>query len=201
MAEQVDDPLCVDDAYAVQFFGFLPQSLLNGIYNGFWEYLQEAMAALNESILITFKGTVSETELQEVSHKRGKIAIDRLDRKFDKAENYLFKNVFSIPDHLVLPSDRPQVDNPCTEEEMIMLDDDIKHVLDRIVAVKYANAQLQDRLVEMQSLTKQLDSTLHSIEKMHTDVAAQSHEMRQTVNSYQHVTTLLDRCRLDSTSS
>ena len=30
MAEQVDDPLCSDDAYAVQFFGFLPQSLLNG---------------------------------------------------------------------------------------------------------------------------------------------------------------------------
>ena len=33
-----------------------------------------------------FKDTVSETELQEVSHKQGKIAIERLNGKFDKAE-------------------------------------------------------------------------------------------------------------------
>lgn len=44
--------------------------------------------------------------------------------------------MFSIPNNIVLPEDRQQVENPCTEEEMNKLDDEVKHVIDRIIAVR-----------------------------------------------------------------
>jgi hypothetical protein len=59
------------------------------------EFSQYWMNYVN--FVFKFKGTVLETELQEVSHKRGKIAIDRLDRKFDKAEVrffFIYKAIF-----------------------------------------------------------------------------------------------------------
>lgn len=44
-------------------------------------------------------------------------------------------NVFTIPPYLVLPSDRKQIDSPCTEEEMRELDLDIQEATDKIIAV------------------------------------------------------------------
>lgn len=40
-----------------------------------------------------------------------------------------------IPRHLVLPEDAPQLENPCTQQQMEALDTDIQTVVDRIMAV------------------------------------------------------------------
>ena len=43
--------------------------------------------------------------------------------------------MFSLPSNLVLPEDRPQVESPCSEEQMNDLDTRLKEVKDRIMAV------------------------------------------------------------------
>lgn len=194
----VCDTLTVEDQYAAQFFGFLPQSLMNGMYNAMWEYLKDAMSSFNEGVLASFGDVVSEAELAEHSRVLNQIAIKRLDHKFDTAESYLLKNVFNIPDHLVLPEDRQNVENPCTEADLDQLDQEIKHVTDRIIAVKYANASLKDRLEEVASLQQQLDNTDTQIDKIHRVMSAQSQQMVSTASQIQKAKSLLEQCSFDT---
>ncbi|KAH3805456.1 hypothetical protein DPMN_133759 [Dreissena polymorpha] len=97
--------------------------------------LQDARTTLNDAILSTFRDTVSPTELEEVSFCQGQIAIDRLNTKFDKAELYLNTNVFNIPSNIVLPEDQVHTDNPMSPGDMAALDQQIKTVTDKIIAV------------------------------------------------------------------
>ncbi|WAR28809.1 MIS12-like protein [Mya arenaria] len=182
-AEDGVDMSSTDDEYAVQYFGFHPQAFMNGMYNAILEYLQEARTALNDAILSTFRDTVSQSELEQVSLQQSNVAVERLNDKFDKAEVYLNLNVFSIPPELVLPEDQVHEDPSCSKEKLAALDTDIQDVTDRIIAVKYANVVLRERLQEIEELQKQMDATLTTVDKLHSTVATESGDLAQSVRT------------------
>lgn len=184
------------DEYCTQFFGFLPQSFINGIYNAVCDYLKDGIAALNESILRNFKDSVSEEELHKISCQQAQIALDRLNAKFDKAEVYLKKNVFSIPSHIVLPEDQLHAGGAAMGLDMKSLDNEIQEHIDRIVAVKYANSQLRERLVVVDSLQKQFDDSEAFVKEILLQVSAQSQDFVQTCDNLKCSVELMNKCDL-----
>ena len=50
-------------------------------------------------------------------------------------QTYLNINVFSLPRNLILSEDRPQIENPCSEEKMRDIDRQLKEGKDKLMAV------------------------------------------------------------------
>ncbi|KAH3805466.1 protein MIS12 homolog isoform X3 [Dreissena polymorpha] len=186
-----------EDEYCVQYFGFHPQTFMNGMYNTMCGNLQDARTTLNDAILSTFRDTVSPTELEEVSFRQGQIAIDRLNTKFDKAELYLNTNVFNIPSNIVLPEDQVHTENPMSPGDMAALDQQIQTVTDKIIAVKYANSVLQDRLQEIESLQEQLNKTVTSVDKVYVTISQESVQCSQQMKSLQTLAELVEKCSVN----
>ncbi|KAL4219792.1 kinetochore protein Mis12 [Mactra antiquata] len=196
-----EDYWTIHDDYAVQYFGFVPQTLFNGMYNVIWEYTKEAMSTLNENVLFTFKEKISEEELHSNSLQQKKMAMDRLNAKFDKAECYMNNNVFQIPKHIVLPEDKINVDAPCTVDEMKQLDDELHKVLDNITAVKYANSQLQEQIKKIGHVQNDVDNVLFTLDKIHYDVSTQSQNLTNTTKNYHKVMNFLEKNQMTSDHS
>ena len=45
--------------------------------------------------------------------------------------------MFSLPRNLILSEDRPQIDNPCSEEKMRDIDRQLKEGKDKLMAVSF----------------------------------------------------------------
>ena len=55
---------------------------------------------------------------------------------FSDFQRYLMGNVFCLPKNFTLPSDRVQLDKPCSEGQMNDLDTRLQEVKDKIIAVR-----------------------------------------------------------------
>lgn len=145
------------------------------------------MTTLNKAILDTYKDKISESELKEVSDTQAKVAVDKLDKLIDKAERYLMGNVFCLPKNFTLPGDRVQVDSSCSEEQMNDLDTRLQEVKDKIIAVKYANSVLREKMSSIDKIQTKLDSALDYAKTCHDKVTAEASSVQKNAENTDQV--------------
>ncbi|KAL3847777.1 hypothetical protein ACJMK2_018671 [Sinanodonta woodiana] len=159
--------------YATQYFGFTPQSFINGIYNAMVEYIHDAMEALETCIQQEFSDVITPEQTNEATRKLQSYLGPKIDACFDYLEKYLMKNIFIIPADLVLPEDKHHEENHYTLEEDRTLDEKIAAVRTKILAVKYANSKLQQRLKDIAAVKNDMDKFLSQLETLSSLIDAE----------------------------
>ncbi|GFO45512.1 mis12-like protein [Plakobranchus ocellatus] len=148
--------------YEAQHFGFTPTSLINGMYNSVCDLYREALKAFAKACFEKFPDVMSEDELTTARHAVSEKIDKDISTVFDALEHYLLANVFSIPESVVLPEDRCQLQRFSDEEEK-EVEEKKSNLKERIIAVKYANARLNQHLEESNQLQRSLDQLINKL--------------------------------------
>lgn len=165
MAENVNDTNLTMEEYSIQYFGFTPKSFCNGVYNAMNEYLSECIKAVMDFMTIEYADLLSADQIETGISKILAQYSEVFDQNFDRFELYMYKNIFHIPSHVLLPEDEVQtVVRTQSEEES--LDDEITILEMKIWAVKIAIARLREELLDLDVSQKQLDSTLAKLNEL-----------------------------------
>uniref|UniRef100_A0A0B7AWH9 Protein MIS12 homolog n=1 Tax=Arion vulgaris TaxID=1028688 RepID=A0A0B7AWH9_9EUPU len=148
--------------YAAQHFGFTPITLLNGMFNTVCDMYREALKAFCSTCSDKYPNVMTDEELRNSRHAVSEIIDKDVSEMFDTLEFYLLEGVFSIPENIVLPEDRCQLQRLSQDEhnEMEAKIDDVKK---RIIAVKYANAMLDQHLKDSKNLQGSVDKLVEHL--------------------------------------
>ncbi|XP_005110094.1 protein MIS12 homolog [Aplysia californica] len=156
--ESESEPLTSENGvlyqYETQHFGFTPITLLNGMYNSVCDLYREALKAFCRTCSEKYPDAVTEKELRSARHAVGQKIDKDVSRIFDVLEHFLLKNIFTIPDDVVLPEDRCQTEERAADNGM---EEKKRELKQKIVAVKIANAQLSKHIEDSQALQTALD--------------------------------------------
>ncbi|KAK3713589.1 hypothetical protein RRG08_055231 [Elysia crispata] len=148
--------------YETQHFGFTPTSLINGMFNSVCDLYREALKAFAKAC---FEKNPTLTSVDELTAARRAVG-EKIDTDictvFDALEHYLLAQVFSIPESVVLPEDQCQLLRS-SEEEGTVLEKRKTELKKKIIAVKYANAKLDQHRKQITSLQESLDDILNKL--------------------------------------
>ncbi|BFZ00274.1 hypothetical protein BsWGS_03313 [Bradybaena similaris] len=156
--------------YEAQHFGFTPITLLNGMFNAVCDLYREALKAFCKTCSEKYPNVMTETEFRDARHAVSELIDKDVCMLFDKLEYYLLHQVFSIPAHVVLPEDQCQLQRLSQAEET-ELENKITDVRKRILAVKYANAELSQHLKEAEALQRTLDKVIEQLSSSENNVS------------------------------
>ncbi|CAG5117966.1 unnamed protein product [Candidula unifasciata] len=156
--------------YEAQHFGFTPITLLNGMFNAVCDLYREALKAFCKTCSEKYPNVMSETEYKNARHAVSEFIDKDVCMLFDKLEYFLLHQVFTIPDDVVLPEDQCQLQRLSDAEET-QLEKQIVDVRKRILAVKYANAELSQHLKDAEILQKTLDKVIEQLSSPENSVS------------------------------
>lgn len=156
-----DDPL---EEYETQYFGFTPKSFMNGVYNALAEYIKEGLTAFTEHIEQQYPEEMTPDDLKKAEENLMKYILRKLNRSFDILEQYLITNVLKIPDHIVLPSDKIQMEHQYTIEDEQQVDMEIQQLKDQILSIRYANGVLRQDMLQIDKVQGIFNTTVKQLE-------------------------------------
>ncbi|XP_061163772.1 uncharacterized protein LOC133172934 isoform X2 [Saccostrea echinata] len=157
--------------YECQYLGFTPKSLINGEYNAVITSLKEGLSTMEDFINEEFGSAISKEKTKQALETIQSVLVEKLDKRFDQLESYLLRNVFNIPEDLVLPEDRVQMTHPTSPEEDSQLETEMEELRKHITAVCYANECVRHQITEIESLEKHADSTLLYLQKLESSAS------------------------------
>ncbi|XP_058951376.1 protein MIS12 homolog [Pocillopora verrucosa] len=146
--------------YETQFFGFTPESFVDGVYNAVNDYVGDCIQELENVIKSepSVSCDVSEETLHRESEKMIKGFYKSIDAAFDRFEVYVKNNIFKIPANILLPEDKVHHKHQCTVEDEKQIDEELKELERKIKAAKYVNAALRQEVKDLDSAQEQLDN-------------------------------------------
>lgn len=166
-AQSTDDDLY---QYETQHYGFTPTSLINGMFNSVCDLYREALKFFANACLEKNPDLMS---LEELTAARRAVS-EKIDTDictvFDALEHYLLANVFSIPESVVLPEDQCQLMR-LTDEEASALEKKKKELKKKIIAVKYANAKLDQHMKQAIILQESVDTVINKLSSSDARIA------------------------------
>lgn len=152
--------------YECQYLGFTPKSLINGVYNAVITNLREGLSHMEAYINEGYGSTITPEKTKQALETIQSVLVEKLDKKFDHVESYLLKNVFNIPEDVVLPEDRVQMTNSFSPEEDRRLDTEMEQLRKHIIAVRYGNECVRQQISDIENLQKHADNTLLHLQKL-----------------------------------
>ncbi|XP_070538312.1 protein MIS12 homolog [Ptychodera flava] len=163
--------------YEAQFFGFTPQSFVDGIYNTLIEYLYDSLNVVEKYIIQEYKLESAESKIPPEQVRQGSQKIfakmkGEIDKSFDKLEGYMISNIFHIPSHVILPEDKVQLDHAYTEDDEDKLDQELTELRQKIRNTKYMNKWMVENTKNMEQVQGKLDqlsSMLDDLDKAQKD--------------------------------
>lgn len=159
--------------YETQFFGFTPESFVDGVYNAVNDYVVDCFQEL-ENLLKSeplLSSAVTEEQLQAESDKMANNFYRSIDVAFDRFEVYVKNNIFKIPANILLPEDKVHWNHQYTEEDEKRVDKELEELEKKIKAAKYVNSALKQEIKDLDNAQEQLDN----FEK-HIDTAEKAFE-------------------------
>ena len=93
--------------YATQLFGFTPKAFVDGIYNAVNDYIKEFFKEMGKVLDEEFaKGdAILSSKIREGCKELIAKCYQNVDKSMDRMELFLLKNVFVIPEAVLLPED------------------------------------------------------------------------------------------------
>lgn len=152
--------------YECQYLGFTPKSLINGVYNAVITNLREGLTHMEAYINEGYGTTITPEKTKQAMETIQSVLVEKLDKKFDHVESYLLKNVFTIPEDVVLPEDRVQMTHPLSPEEDRQLDTEMEQLRKHIIAVRYGNECVRQQVSDIENLQKHADNTLLYLQQL-----------------------------------
>jgi len=159
--------------YETQFFGFTPESFVDGVYNAVNDYVVDCFQEL-ENILKSeplLSSAVTEEQLQAESDKMANNFYRSIDVAFDRFEVYVKNNIFKIPANVLLPEDKVHCNHQYTVEDEKQIDKELEELEKKIKAAKYVNSALKQEIKDLDNAQEQL----HNFEK-HIDTVEKAFE-------------------------
>ncbi|CAH3026990.1 unnamed protein product [Porites evermanni] len=146
--------------YEIQFFGFTPDSFVNGVYNAVNDYVVDCFQELENLVKSepSLSGNVNQEQLHEESDKMANNFYKSIDEAFDRFEIYVKKNILKIPPHVLLPEDKVHHDKLYTVEDEKKVDKEIEELERKIKAAKYVNTALKQEVKDLDNAQEQLDN-------------------------------------------
>ncbi|XP_078379450.1 protein MIS12 homolog [Oculina patagonica] len=132
--------------YETQFFGFTPESFVDGVYNAVNDYVVDCFQEL-ENLLKS-----------EESDKMANNFYRSIDVAFDRFEVYVKNNIFKIPANILLPEDKVHHDHQYTVEDEKEIDKELEELERKIKAAKYVNSALKQEVKDLDNAQEQLDN-------------------------------------------
>lgn len=146
--------------YETQFFGFTPESFVDGVYNAVNDYVGDCFQELENLVKSepSASSDVSEEQIHRESEKMIKNFYKSIDAAFDRFEVYVKNNIFKIPANILLPEDKVHHEHQYTAEDKKQIDEELKELERKIKAAKYVNAALKQEVKELNNAQEQLDN-------------------------------------------
>lgn len=146
--------------YEIQFFGFTPDSFVNGVYNAVNDYVVDCFQELENLIKSepSLSSNVNQEQLHAESDKMANNFYRSIDEAFDRFEIYVKKNILKIPPHVLLPEDKVHSDDLHTVEDDKKIDKEIEELERKIKAAKYVNTALKQEIKDLDNAQEQLDN-------------------------------------------
>ncbi|XP_022324613.2 protein MIS12 homolog [Crassostrea virginica] len=156
--------------YECQYLGFTPKSFTNGGYNAVITSLKEGLSTMEAFINEEFGTFISQEKTKQALEKIQSVLVEKLDKRFDQVERYQLRNVFNIPEDLVLPEDSVQMTHPLAPEENQQMEKDMEELRKHILAVRYGNECARQQINEIENLQKHADSTLLYLQQLESSI-------------------------------
>ncbi|CAL1533167.1 unnamed protein product [Lymnaea stagnalis] len=102
---------------------------------------------------------MSDEQLRQARHSVSQLIDHDISAMFDNLESYLLERVFTIPENVVLPEDKCQILHS-SADSYDQIEDKKNELKKKIIAVKYANAQLNQNIADASALQSTLDEVL-----------------------------------------
>jgi len=146
--------------YETQFFGFTPDSFVNGVYNAVNDYVIDCFQELEDLIKSepSLSGSATQEQLHAGIDKMTKNFYKSIDESFDRFEIYVKKNILTIPPHVLLPEDKVHSDHLYTMEDEKKVDKEIEELERKIKAAKYVNTALKQEIKDLDNAQEQLEN-------------------------------------------
>ncbi|XP_078693833.1 protein MIS12 homolog [Branchiostoma floridae x Branchiostoma belcheri] len=166
--------------YAVQYFGFTPQSFADGVFNVMVDNLYDTMDAA-EHYLVSRNRDVPKEEVKAGTQEVILKFLQAFKKAFDKLELYLLSNLFHLPNYVLLPEDKVQMEQYTPEEEA-QLDEELDALRQKIRNAVYVNTCLKQELEDLGKVQLQLERLLvqlAEIERTCSDAGV--HELKEAI--------------------
>ncbi|GBM54473.1 hypothetical protein AVEN_217159-1 [Araneus ventricosus] len=142
--------------YETQHLGFHPRTFLDRVYNAFYESLFEALNELKKHLCNEYSHIVPVSSILSSTDELFQELIKKLDKAIDKLEIYIDKNIFMIPNHVILKEDEIHLTNPATKEEDEELDKEIEQIKQGILEERIRKNILKAKLKEQKVVKEEL---------------------------------------------
>ncbi|XP_015912321.1 protein MIS12 homolog [Parasteatoda tepidariorum] len=142
--------------YETQLFDFHPRQYIDGVYNVFYENVFEALKQFQEYLIGEKKEVVSPETIKLKTEFFFQELIKNLDKAMDKYEVFICRNFLCIPENLVLPEDKVHMTSSCTEEQELLLDQEIEELTQEIIKEKVRKSVLKQKKAEQKLVRAEL---------------------------------------------
>ncbi|CAL1290805.1 unnamed protein product [Larinioides sclopetarius] len=142
--------------YETQHLGFHPRIFLDRVYNAFYESLFEALNELKKYLCNEYSHIAPVDSILLNTDELFQELIKRLNKAIDKLEIYINKNIFLIPNHVILKEDEIHLTNPATKEEDEKLDKEIEQIKQKILEERIRKNVIKEKLKEQKIVKEEL---------------------------------------------
>jgi len=156
-------------AYSTQFFDFTPDAFIDSVTGPSLDTVDSHLDAAKARCASEFLGKVDEQELEESFALIKDAYATNINEVYEKFGRYLKKNIFQIPPDVVLPEDRPHLNQDVAKGyNGQSLQNDLKEFEDmrqRVTHAKYQKAVLQEKMANLEMVAERQAKLLKHAEQ------------------------------------
>lgn len=156
-----------DDGYAVQHFGVSPKSIVDCVYNVWFDYTEKCLDALKTALEEKASSHIAPDELEASVESIFPEMVTAFNKNADKLEEFMKRNITHVPSHVLLPEDDAHRQLPDERKPSVSFLRAQLRSLHRRIAQETARQQaLKDELARQEVLREQLQAKLRTIEEV-----------------------------------
>lgn len=149
-----------ENIYATQFFGYTPKALSDGLFNGYLDYVKEALMMTEQKMAQEFSKYMSVTDAENATHQLMNDMLPIVAKAFDRLEVYISSHTFCIPPQAVLAEDKVQLSSTYTMNDKNKLVNEIHELETAVTNAKYVNSALRQSMREANLYVAAIKQTL-----------------------------------------
>uniref|UniRef100_A0A131Z6B6 Protein MIS12 homolog n=1 Tax=Rhipicephalus appendiculatus TaxID=34631 RepID=A0A131Z6B6_RHIAP len=156
-----------DGSYAVQHFGVSPKSIVDCVYNVWFDYTEKCLDTLKTALQDKASGHIAPDQLEAWMDSIFREMVPEFNKNAEKLEEYMKRNIAHVPSHVLLPEDGVHRLSPDERKMSVSFLRAKFGSLRRQIVQETARQQaLLDELARQDVLWEQLGVKLRNVEEM-----------------------------------
>lgn len=151
--------------YEAQYFGFPTRAFTDGMYNAIHDYTRSSLNEAQELLFQKHADVMTEEQVKGGSESILQHLTAFLNKAIDKLEIYLMKNVFHIPEHVILPEDFVHKNSHSVEEHNSLYQE-IDNLKEKIIETQRRKALLKQELEDQKIIKEKLVEFSNYLDKI-----------------------------------